>query len=330
MDIQLIRALRGSALSAWEALLRRVDLEPDTDSDSTVLIRDDTGQLIAAASRKGNLLKCIAVDDSHQGEGLTATLLTTLRQDAFQNGYKHLFLYTKPRNRDMFTSLFFYPIAQTKQVLLMENLQDGIQSFLDTLPVNTCQGTVGAAVMNCNPFTKGHRYLIETAAKECDRMYVFVLSEDKSEFSAADRLEMVKRGTADLPNVTVLPTGPYLISSATFPTYFLKDRENAEAVHCLLDIEIFCRYYAPKFSITRRYVGTEPLSPMTNQYNEALKQHLPQKGIDLREIPRLEQSGTPVSASAVRALLQKGDHASVQALLPPTSYQYIMEHNPEN
>ena len=325
MDTQLVRTLRGSTRNAWEALLRKAGLEPDTDSQSTVLVWDDAGELIATASRRDNILKCIAVDDAHQGEGLTATLLTTLRQDAFQDGYKHLFLYTKPQNRYMFSSLFFYPIAETKQVLLMENQQNGIQSFLDTLSAVPCDGVVGAAVMNCNPFTKGHRYLIETAAKECQQLYVFVLSEDKSEFSAKDRMEMVKRGTADLPNVTVLPTGPYLISSATFPTYFLKDRENAETVHCLLDIEIFCKYYVPKFGITRRYVGTEPLSPMTNQYNDALKQHLPEKGIALHEIPRLEHNGVPVSASRVRALLQDKDMDHLRELLPETTYTYLTQ-----
>ena len=136
---------------------------------------------------------------------------------------------------------------------------------------------------------------------------------------------MVKRGTADLSNVTVLPTGPYLISSATFPTYFLKDRESAEQVHCLLDIEVFSKYYAPKFGITRRYVGTEPLSQMTNQYNDALKAHLPGKGIALREIPRLEQDATPISASAVRAALAQKDIATLEKLLPETSARYLQE-----
>lgn len=324
METELVYGLRGSKRDAWETLLRSAELEPDNAWESTVLIWDNA-QLIAAASRQGNLLKCIAVDSNRQGEGLTATLLTQLRQDAFSSGHSHLFLYTKPKNRNMFSSLFFYPIAETGDVLLMENKQGGIQSFLSTLDVAPGE-TVGAAVMNCNPFTRGHRYLIETAAAECDRLYVFVLSEDKSEFSAKDRMEMVKLGTADLPNVTVLPTGPYLISSATFPTYFLKDRENAESVHCLLDIEIFCNYYVPKFGITRRYVGTEPLSPMTNQYNAALKQYLPAKGILLREIPRLEQFGTPVSASAVRACLQRSDFAALRQLLPDTSYEYLESH----
>lgn len=326
MDVELTGKPHGAKRDIWIDFLSRAGLEADEQVQRTVLIWDE-GQLIATASRQDNLLKCIAVDDARQGEGLTATLLTQLRQDAFRQGCKHLFLYTKPQNKFMFSSLFFYPIAQTQQVLLMENRQNGIGEFLNTLPAAAHTGTVGAAVMNCNPFTRGHRYLIETAAKECDHVYVFVLSEDKSRFSAADRMEMVKLGTADLPNVTVLPTGPYLISSATFPTYFLKEREKAEQIHCLLDIEIFCGYFAPRFGITRRYVGTEPLSPMTNQYNEALRQHLPGRGIAFREISRLEQDRVPVSASAVRSCLERGDTDALQALLPRTTYDYLKSHD---
>lgn len=324
MDIELTRCLQGAKRDKWTAFLKNAELEPDGQVESTVLIWDE-GELIATGSRQDNLLKCIAVDPLHQGEGLTATLLTNLRQDAFQAGHTHLFLYTKPKNEFMFSSLFFYPIAKTRQVLLMENKQGGIRSFLDSLPVAQGKGTVGAAVMNCNPFTKGHRYLIETAAKECDRVYVFVLSEDKSYFSAKDRLEMVKRGTQDLKNVTVLPTGPYLISSATFPTYFLKEREKATEIQCLLDIEIFARYYAPKFHITRRYVGTEPLSPMTKQYNAALEAYLPEKGIELRQIPRLESDGEPVSATTVRSCLQDID--TLRNLLPESTLAYLTEND---
>ena len=322
MDIELTTMLQNRKLAIWKAFLQKAGLEADENVVSTVLIWED-GELIATGSRQDNLLKCIAVDPLHQGEGLTATLLTQLRQDAFNHGHRHLFLYTKPKNEFMFSSLFFYSIAKTEDVLLMENKQDGIQSFLEDLPKKDTEGTVGAAVMNCNPFTKGHRYLIETAAKQCDQLYVFVLSEDKSEFSAKDRLEMVKRGTEDLPNVTVLPTGPYLISSATFPTYFLKDRENATEVQCLLDIEIFAKFYGPKFGITHRFVGTEPLSPTTNRYNEALKHHLPSQGIDVIEIPRLTLGDRPISASAVRQALQENDTETLRAFLPETTLTYL-------
>ena len=205
----------------------------------------------------------------------------------------------------------------------MEDARNGIQEFLKSLaPVEDFEN-VGAAVMNCDPFTLGHQYLIETAAKSCDHLYVFVLSEDRSHFSASARMEMVKLGTAHIPNVTVLPTGPYMISNATFPTYFLKNRDDADNIHCQLDIEIFSRYFAPTFGIKRRFVGTEPLSPLTNRYNEALKSYLPQVGIDLIEIPRLENSETPISASAVRKAWQLQDWDAVKALVPATTYHYL-------
>ena len=324
MDIELTPRPTGKKYDAWAAFLHRAGLTPDEGVQTTALIwEDDT--LIAAGSRQDNVLKCIAVDPMHQGEGLTATLLTQLRQDAMADGHRHLFLYTKPRNKTMFSSLFFYPVAKTDQVLLMENRKNGVQEFVNGLDAPGTDGVVGAVVMNCNPFTKGHRYLIETAAEECDRLYVFVLSEDKSFFPAADRLALVRAGTADLPNVTVHPTGPYLISSATFPTYFLKDQSQFETIHCQLDIEVFANYFVPKFGITRRYVGSEPLSPVTNQYNEALLRHLPEKGVEVRLLQRVENAEGPISASAVRALLHTNQPELLKTLVPETTFAYLKE-----
>ena len=322
MYIETVSGFHETKLNIWKSFLKKAALEPDESVSRTVLLWDgDT--LVGTGSRTGNLLKCIAVDAERQGEGLTATLVTALRQDAFLEGISHLFLYTKPENKDIFSSLFFYTVAETDKVLLMENRKDGITDFLNTLPAEKAFGPVGAAVMHCNPFTRGHRYLIETAACECAHFYVFVVSEDKSLFSAEDRLKMVQLGTADIPNVTVLTTGPYLISSATFPTYFLKEREKAGQIQCLLDIEIFTKFFVPRFSITRRYVGTEPLSPMTNQYNLALKENLPKAGVSLKEIARLEASQAPISASAIRQFLAKRDIKAVKALVPDTTFDYL-------
>ena len=321
MDIELVSGLKGAKLNTWQAFLAQAGLQADEAVSRTVLVWDE-GQLIATGSRQDHILKCIAVSDDRQGEGLTATVLTALRQDAFADGHRHLFLYTKPKNKWMFSSLFFYPIAQTDSVLLMEDRKNGISDFLASLPAAAGE-TVGAAVMNCNPFTLGHRYLIETAAKSCDRLYVFVLSEDKGPIRAKDRLEMVRLGTADIANVTVLPTGPYLISSATFPTYFLPQRDKATEVQCLLDIEVFANHFAPHFHITRRFVGTEPLSDMTRRYNEALKEHLPPMGIAVTEIPRLEAEDAPISATAVRRAMEQSDHEALKKLVPQTTYDYL-------
>ncbi len=314
---EIVNQLRGDVREAYMTLLKKCGLEYEAEAEETVLIWDGE-RLVATGGRQEHILKYIAVDPGYQGEGLTATLVTALKESALQAGHRHLFLFTKPGNKYRFLDLFFYPIAQTHDVLLMEDRRDGIGSFLSSLPRPCVTGKIGAAVMNCNPFTLGHRYLIETAAGECDHLYVFLLSEDKSRFSAYDRLEMAKLGTADLPNVTVLPTGPYLISSATFPGYFLKDRDKATA-HCDLDIAVFAKHYIPYFRITHRFVGTEPLSPLTEQYNQALREQLP---IPLIEIPRLEQEGTPVSASKVRSLLP-----NIRHLVPESTYTYLNTHH---
>lgn len=323
MDTEVLTTLRGRKLDNWKQLLQKTGLVPEGIPEQTVLLWENDA-LVATGSRQGNILKYLAVDPAHQGEGLLASLLTALRQEAFRQGHRHLFLYTKPENEQLFLPLMFYPVASTDKVLLMEDRPDGVNSFLATLQADA-EGTIGAAVMNCDPFTLGHRYLVETAASECDRLYIFVLSEDRGHFPAADRLAMVQAGTADLPNVTVLTTGPYLISAATFPTYFLKDRDGAEQVQCLLDIAIFCKYFAPHFGIRRRYVGTEPLSPMTSRYNEALMTHLPAAGIEVREISRVEKNDTPVSASAVRAALANGDWETVRTLVPPTTFAHLQK-----
>ena len=317
MDLEIASSLRGRKKDAHSALLAQTGLADETEGCRIALLWDGE-QLVATGAREGNLLKCIAVDAARQGEDLTAQILTALREDAFADGHRHLFLYTKPRNRILFSSLFFYPVIQAGEVLLMESRKNGIAEFLAQLPPPVIGERIGAAVMNCNPFTLGHRYLIETAAKECDHVYIFLLSEDKSKFSAHDRMEMARLGTAHLPNVTVLPTGPYLLSAATFPTYFLKDRDRAQEARCLLDIAVFERYFIPHFHITHRYVGTEPFSLLTARYNEALKAHLT---IPLREIPRLELEGQAVSASAVRT-----DLSQCQALLPETTYRYLNDH----
>ena len=324
MDIQLTTALTGRTRRIWAEFLQRMELEPDEALESTVLIWDEE-ELIATGSRQDNILKCIAIDPLRQGEGLTATLLTHLRQDAFAAGHRHLFLYTKPKNKFMFSSLFFYPVAQTEKVPLMEDRAQGIQNYVNQCIAPVTTGKIGAAVMNCNPFTLGHQYLIETAAKECDHLYIFVLSEDKSQFPAAHRLELVKQGTAHLSNVTVQPTGPYLVSSATFPTYFLKERELAQTAQCQLDIEIFTKYFVPRFGITHRYVGTEPLSQLTDQYNAALLKLLPQKGVQVCLIPRKQWPGGPISATTLRSLLGTGQPEAVRQLVPETTFRYLEE-----
>ena len=322
MNVEITSRIGGTKLDKWKALMTETGLKTTDCPERTVLIWDED-ELIASGSRDKNILKQLAVSPRRQGEDLLSKVITELRRDAFEDGYRHLFIYTKPQNRYIFSSLFFYPIAETDKVLVMENKRDGIDSFLKSLPEKTEDKTVGAIIMNCNPFTLGHQYLIEKAASECDKVYIFVLSEEGNGFTAKDRFEMVKLGTEHLSNVTVLQTGPYLISAATFPTYFLKDRDNADEVLCDIDIEIFLKHFVPRLAITRRYVGTEPLSQMTNTYNEALRKKLSSSGLEFREIERKEVGGTPISASAVRRLIEEGNIEELKNIIPTTTMNYL-------
>ena len=325
MNFEITSHLTRGVRTKWLELIEAAGLVPDEKNERTLLVYDNE-ELVATGSRDGCVLKLIAVADTHRGEDLTALILTELRKDAFEDGHDHLFLYTKPQNRYTFESLFFYPVVETPTVLVMENKKNGLSDFLSKLPTATNAERVGAIVMNANPFTLGHRALVERASSECDAVYVFVLSEDRSEFSAKDRIEMVRRGTCDLKNVTVLETGPYLISSATFPTYFIKDRDSAEFAACDIDIKIFATKLAPRLNITHRYVGTEPTSPLTEKYNERLKSQLPMEHIEVCEIERKKSENEPISASKVREIIKKRDTGALSSLLPATTLEYLKEH----
>ena len=322
MEIETGAPLRPWRQKAVAEFLSREALDYDPAIPFTVnLLEDD--RIVATGSLDGNICKCIAVDPAFQGEGLTATIITQLRQEAFRRGLRHLFLYTKPKNRFLFQGLSFYPVAETPDTLLMENVRDGVGQFVASLERPEHPGTVGAIVANCNPFTLGHLYLAEQAAAAVDTLHLFVLSEDKSFFPAADRLELVRQGVAHLKNVFVHPTGDYLISAATFPTYFIKDKDRVPEIRCRLDLEIFANHFAPALGITRRFVGTEPLSPVTDAYNRQMMAFLPPKGIQVTLIPRKELDGGPISASRVRALLETRDWAALESLVPPTTFAYL-------
>jgi len=185
-------------------------------------------------------------------------------------------------------------------------------------------GRVGSIVMNCNPFTLGHRYLIEQAAAQVARLYVFAVEEDKSIFPFADRLALIKAGTADLSNVTVLPSGKFIISSLTFTDYFNKEALQDQAIDPTMDVSLFAKEIAPTMNITVRFAGEEPLDKVTKQYNDTMRRILPQFGVEFVEIPRVEFAGQVISASRVRRLLADKDFEGISKIVPPTTLNYLV------
>jgi [citrate (pro-3S)-lyase] ligase len=324
VDIRTGFPFRGKALEELRGFLARNGLKYDERIGCSIcLVEND--EIAATGSLDGRVIKCVAVSPGFQSEGLAARIVSGLVGEAARNGVFHLFLFTKPENEALFGGLGFYTVAKTAEALLMENRKDGVAAFVAALerPEPSAGGRTGSIVMNCNPFTLGHQYLVERAAAECGVLHVFVVSEDRSAFPPEARLRLARAGTAHIKNALVHPTGPYLISAATFPDYFIKDTVRAETVNAFLDLKIFAERFARPLGITARFVGEEPLDPVTGAYNLQMKEALPALGIEVREIKRLEQKGTPVSASRVRLLLADGRLDEALELVPPATGEYL-------
>ena len=322
MEMAWARPPKNLKLGQIRTFLHGLGLSFDEGVQATAMLYKH-GELVATGSRENNVLKCIGVSPDSQGEGLAATLMTALITDAAENDIFHLFLFTKPESVRYFIELGFFPVVQTTDAALLENRREGIRDFVASLDQPKTTGRIGAIVANCNPFTNGHLYLIETAAKACEVLHVFVLSEDRSAFSAQTRMALVQAGTTHIPNVLVHPTGDYLISSATFPDYFIKDKARAQGINCELDLRLFAERFAKPMNITERFVGTEPNCPVTSAYNAQMQAILPQYGITITEIPRLAQCGQIISASLVRKLVMQGKLAEVRPFVPETTYRYL-------
>ena len=313
--------LGGKSLEQVQLFLRSCGLDYDKSIEFTALLMENE-RIVATGSLDGNTIKCVAVASDHQGEDLTARIMTALMQKAAEKGQKHLMLYTKPHNQYLFSPFGFYPVVRTNDCLVMENRRDGLRDYLAGIEKKEGK-TVGCIVANCNPFTLGHRYLIESAAAQCDSVHVFILSENKGMFAPEERFRMAEAGCRDLKNVFLHPTGPYMVSAATFPTYFIKDKSRAGDIRCEADLKLFGEKIAPALYITRRYVGSEPECEVTKAYNEKMHEILPKYGVEVIEIPRCESQGKAVSASKARELIAQEEYDALHHLLPETTLQLI-------
>jgi len=314
---------KGRQLENLKLFLRSCELDYDESIAFTVALMEED-EIVATGSLDGATIKCVAVSPQHQGEDAASQVLTVLLEKASELGFHHLMLYTKPQNEYIFRAFGFHPVIRTADCLLMENRRDGLKRFLMELPKpQEVGGPIGCIVANCNPFTYGHRYLIETAARQCAWVHVFILSEKRGMFTPEERMKMVRDGCCDLENISVHPTGPYMVSSATFPSYFIKDKLRTDDIHCEMDVRLFAEKIAPELSVTRRYVGTEPECAVTGRYNERMKALLPARGIELIEIPRKENRGRAVSASHARQLIAAGEWKRLEEVLPRSSLNVI-------
>lgn len=312
-----------SAQKQMDVLLEQEGIRRDGNLDYTCGLFDEDWKLAATGSCFGNTIRCLAVSNDRQGEGLLNQIVTHLMEVQAERGNTRLFLYTKPKSAKFFGNLGFYEIARVEgNLVFMENRRRGFGDFCSALEKARWGGRSAAIVMNANPFTLGHLHLVERAAAENDTVHLFVLSEEAGPIPFAVRKRLVEAGTAHLPNVVRHDSGPYIISSATFPSYFLKDEDTVIRTHAALDLEIFGKI-ALCLNITQRYVGEERTSHVTALYNEIMATRLPELGVECRVVPRLEARGKPVSASTVRKYIHDGRLEDIHPLVPESTWNYF-------
>lgn len=283
-------------------------------------------EIVGTGSLAGSVLQGIGIAPQFQGEGISARIITNLMKKALEKGREHIFIFTKPETAGQFQNLGFKKIAEALPfaVLLEWEVRglEGFKSHLMGISRNKPEGA-SCIVVNCNPFTMGHRYLIKKAARESPWLYILVVEEDRSLFPFHIRFRLIKEGVKDLKNLSVIPGGEYVISSATFPSYFTRE-EDLAAAQASLDLEVFSTHIAPPLKVIKRYVGEEPYCPVTSVYNRCMKELLPQKGIQVVEVPRLKIGVEAVSASRVRELIKRGEVEKTRELVPESTYSYLV------
>ena len=280
------------------------------------------GRLVACGARAGYVLKMVAIEPSHQGTDALGELVTALIRSGLAAGHDSLFLFTRPETAPAFQHLNFRLLASHGGAALLEH-GPGLEAYLAAQAPRIVPGRNGAVVINGNPFTRGHLHLVEQAARQVDRLYLFVVREDRSVFPFEARLRLAAEATAHLANVTVLDTSRYAVSAGTFPAYFLKRLDQVAEAQIQLDLRLFAQHLAPAFHLACRFVGQEPLCPATAAYNRAMAEVMAEYGIQWRELPRLAAGGAPISASRVRRLLADCDFSTLGSLVPPVTLDYL-------
>lgn len=271
-------------------------------------------------------MRDIAISEKYQKKGLTRRIIRNLQGESYRRGVTGNQIFTKPKNVPVFEHMGFKCVAVAEPyAALLEKGTDTLEDYLGRVRsiLGTGEGkNRGAIVMNCNPFTLGHRSLVEYAHNNCDEVIIFAVQEDRSIFPFSDRFSLIKQGVRDMKGVEVISGGDFIISNATFPTYFIKGTDEL-AAQTKLDATIFATRIAPALNITVRFVGEEPTDKTTLAYNNAMREVFAQNGIELKEIPREQKGNQIVSASSVRRALADDDWETVYRMVPKTTLIYL-------
>lgn len=305
-----------------------IDYIPE-EVDITLIIQTPSGDFVGTGSAQGNVIKFVAVDEKYQGSSAFAMIVSKLSEELLKD-YKRIFIFTHPKNTHLFVGLGFTCIAEAlPHYSLLEFGFHTIAKFKEYLNSLAIEGKpeASALVMNCNPFTYGHQFLIEKAARENDIVYLFVVQTEKSVFPFAVRWDLIEKGISHLKNVVMIKTDDYLVSRVSFPKYFLKGTHSDEitANQARLDLMVFINHVAPTLNITKRYVGTEVYCETTASYNKEMHKLLPEHGIQVIEVKRKALGVDDyISASKIRRALAEDNWDAIHEKVPQSTYDFLI------
>lgn len=307
-----------------KGFLAQFDLLLEEDVEECIGVYD--GEIIAAVCcRSGKVLKGFAVKEEYRENNLTSLLVGEMLKRLYAAGIYKSFVFTKNRYRVKFESLGYRFLGQGGEAVLLETGLNGANEYLSRLKERRSEATInGCIVMNCNPFTLGHRYLISRASCLCEKLYIILVQEDKSVFPYTVRKNLVLHGTKDLSNVEIIDGGDYTISSATFPGYFIRQENERIISEAALDIDLFTKYTAPALRIVKRFAGSEPYDPVTATYNRIMRESLPRAGIEFIEIERMKADDRYISASEVRRVIRENNREYLCKLVPESTLNFLL------
>ena len=287
---------------------------------------EETDELLACGGLGGSTIQCVAVSPAARSLNLAGKIVTLLLTRASQAGLSNVTVFTKPENKALFISMGFHLVAQAQRAIMLEHDRRALKRYVDYLTSLQRGGVCGAIVMNANPLTRGHLYLINRAREQVDHLFIILVADNPHNlFSYAERHEILEKAVQTMNNVTLVEGSIYSVSAATFPSYFIKEKSAVSATHIELDLNLFAEHLAPALKVSKRFVGSEPDDELTAAYNEGMHRLLPTQGIEVIEIPRCKQAAEDncISASRLRKALTGGKLLQALDWAAPESVPFI-------
>jgi [citrate (pro-3S)-lyase] ligase len=192
---------------------------------------------------------------------------------------------------------------------------------------------IGIAVMSANPFTIGHRHLVELGSKMFDYFVIFLMQDGYDLiFDKKECQKIVEVGVSDLDNVIVAPFPEGCITWDDFcPEY-----NNVAARHAknfiginVYDLANMLVVMCKEGNFSHYIAGIETDDAVTRQMCLHFKNICELNGINFIAIPRkkIGDNEKSISGTECRKLLETKQYDKLLKVLQPNVLQYIIDNN---